>query len=75
MHWLVTPIYQRFKSLAQLGHLPKYAEESARARLYGKLLVALLIEEMVASARFISPWGYPLAEASRRDPSSQRDAA
>ena len=34
---------QGFKSLAQLGHLPKHDEVSAQAWLYGKLLVALLV--------------------------------
>ena len=65
MHWLVAPIYKRFKSLAH-GHLPKYADESARAWFYGKLLVALLVEEMGTSARYSSPWGYRLTAASVR---------
>ena len=41
--WQVELVFKRFKSLAQLGHLPKYDAESAKACLYGKLLVALLV--------------------------------
>ena len=33
-------MFKRFKSLAELGHLPKHDEHSARAWLYGKLFVA-----------------------------------
>ena len=35
--WQVEWVFKRFKSLAQLGHLPKYGDESAKAWLYGKL--------------------------------------
>ena len=38
-------MFKRFKSLAQLGHLPKYDDDSAKAWLYGKLLVALLVAD------------------------------
>lgn len=62
--WQVAPVFQRFKSLAQLGHLPKRDDESARAWLYGKLLVALLVEKLIRHASAISPWGYPLETAS-----------
>ncbi len=62
--WQVELVFKRFKSLARLGHLPKYDEESSKAWLYGKLLVALLIEKMVDHAASISPWGYHLAETS-----------
>ena len=62
--WQVELVFKRFKSLAQLGHLPKHADESAKAWLYGKLLVALLVEKLLAHARSISPWGYPLAAAA-----------
>ena len=54
-------MFKRFKSLAQLGHLPKHDDESAHAWLYGKLLVALLTEKLMAQAQAISPWGYRLA--------------
>ena len=44
--WQVELVFKRFKSLAQLGHLPKHDDESAKAWLYGKLLVALLVEKL-----------------------------
>ena len=56
--WQVELVFKRFKSLAQLGHLPKYDDESAKAWLYGKLLVALLVEKLIHHATAVSPWGY-----------------
>ena len=50
-------MFKRFKSVAQLGHLPKY-DDSAKAWLYGKLFLALLVEKIHHDARAISPWGY-----------------
>ena len=58
--WQVELVFKRFKSLAQLGHLPKYDDESAKAWLYGKLLVALLVEKLIRHANTVSPWGYSL---------------
>ena len=58
--WQVELVFKRFKSLAELGHLPKHDEQSARAWLYGKLFVALLVEILIGHARAISPWGYHL---------------
>lgn len=58
--WQVELVFKRFKSIAGLGHLPKYDDQSAKAWLYGKLLVALLIEKLTAYALSISPWGYLL---------------
>ena len=54
-------MFKRFKQLADLGHLPKHDDESAQAWLYGKLLVALLVEKLIGHATAISPWGYHLA--------------
>ena len=61
VRWQVELVFKRFKSLAQLGHLPKYDDESARAWLYGKLLLALLVEKIIRHAESVSPWGYDLA--------------
>ena len=60
LRWQVELVFKRFKSLAQLGHLPKLDPESAQAWLYGKLLVALLTEKIVRHARTLSPWGYDI---------------
>ncbi len=58
LRWQIELVFKRFKQIAALGHLPKYDEQSARAWLYGKLLVALLTEKMVQHANALSPWGY-----------------
>jgi hypothetical protein len=61
--WQVELVFKRFKQIAQLGHLPKQDPESAKAWLYGKLLVALLTDKLIWQARALSPWGYELAPA------------
>ncbi len=61
LRWQVELVFKRLKSLARLGHLPKRDDDSARAWLYGKLLVALLADKLVDHARAVSPWGYDLA--------------
>ena len=66
--WQVELVFKHFKSLAQLGHLPKYDNDSAKAWLYGKLLVALLVEKLIRHATSVSPWGYSLEAA----PAAQR---
>jgi hypothetical protein len=55
--WQVELVFKRFKQIAQLGHLPKQDVESSQACLYGKLLVALLTDKVLAEARALSPWG------------------
>lgn len=57
VRWQIELAFKRLKSLADLGHLPKYDAASSRAWLYGKLLVALLTERMQRYARAFSPWG------------------
>lgn len=56
--WQIELVFKRFNQIAQLGHLPKYEEESAKAWLYGKLFVALLTEKLIHHACAVSPWGY-----------------
>jgi hypothetical protein len=55
--WQIELAFKRFKSLAQLGHLPKSNAKSSRAWLYAKLFVCLLTEKLVAKADSFSPWG------------------
>ena len=62
LRWQVELVFKRFKSLAQLGHLPKHDDDSAKAWLYGKLLVALLVEKLIRYALDYSPWGYGMAQ-------------
>ena len=63
VRWQIELVFKRLKTLAELGALPKHADESARAWLYGKLLVALLGQKLERLGRDISPWGYRLPEA------------
>jgi hypothetical protein len=58
LRWQIELNFKRLKSIAELGHLPKYDDRSSRAWLYGKLFIALLTEKMVRVAKTISPWGY-----------------
>ena len=60
VRWQIELAFKRMKSLAQLGHLPKYDDHSSRAWLYGKLFVALLAQRLLRTGREISPWGYGL---------------
>jgi hypothetical protein len=67
VRWQVELVFKRFKSIAGLGHLPKHDDQSSKAWLYGKLLVALLIEKLIGYASSVSPWGYLL----EKSPTSQ----
>lgn len=58
--WQIELSFKRSKSILGLGQLPKHSDESSRAWLHGKLLVALLIERLIVEADSFSPWGYPL---------------
>lgn len=60
LRWQVELAFKRLKSIMGLGHLPKEDEESARAWLQGKILVAFLAQAIVDEGRLFSPWGYPL---------------
>lgn len=63
VRWQIELVFKRLKTLAELGALPKHADESARAWLYGKLLVSLLGQKLERLGRDISPWGYRLPGA------------
>lgn len=65
LRWQIELVFKRFKTLAQLGHLPKHDERSSRAWLYGKLFVALLTQKLIRVGRAISPWGYNLQQTSQ----------
>ena len=57
VRWQIELAFKRMKTLANLGHVPKYDDTSSRAWLYGKLLVVLLTEQMQQYAKPFSPWG------------------
>lgn len=58
LRWQIELVFKRFKQIANLGHLPKYDDESAKAWLYGKLFTALITEKIIGHAVSVSPWGY-----------------
>lgn len=62
IRWQIELVFKRFKQIAQLGHLPKHDDDSAKSWLYGKLVAALLTEKLVTHASSISPWGCTIAE-------------
>ena len=63
VRWQIELVFKRLKTLAKLGSLPKHDDQSARAWLYGKLLIALLGQKLERLGRDISPWGYRQPEA------------
>lgn len=62
LRWQIELVFKRLKSLAGLGHLPKYDDVSSRSWLYGKLFIGLLIEKLIRYASEVSPWGYCLSK-------------
>jgi transposase len=62
LRWQIELTFKRLKSIVQLGHVPKQDDQSSRAWLYGKLLVALLSQKLARVGSAISPWGYYLPE-------------
>ena len=64
LRWQIELSFKRLKSIAQLGHLPKYDDRSSRAWLYGKLFLALLAEKMARVGSTVSPWGYCLPQTA-----------
>ena len=61
--WQIELTFKRLKSLVSLGHLKKHDAVAARAWLQGKLLVAFLIDRLLAMAESLSPWGYAIEES------------
>lgn len=60
VRWQIELAFKRLKSIAGLGHLPKYSDASSRAWLYGKLLLSLLTEKIIRLSKNFSPWGFPI---------------
>jgi len=50
LRWQIELFFKRLKSILDVGHLPKYDPECARAYLCGKIFIALLIEAIIHSA-------------------------
>lgn len=66
--WQIELVFKRLKSIIGVGHLPKHNEESCIAWLYGKMLVAMLVERLYVEAESFSPWGYPICCPQRQQP-------
>lgn len=62
--WQIELAFKRLKSLIGIGHLKKTDIEGAGAWLQGKLMVAFLIENLIAAGECVSPWGYPITQDS-----------
>ena len=62
--WQIELLFKRLKSLLAVGHLPKHEDQSSRAWLYGKLVVALLTQKLIHLGSSISPWGYDLGSTT-----------
>ena len=58
--WQIELVFKRLKSILAVGHLPKHQEQTSRAWLYVKLMVALLTQKLIRFGTSISPWGYEL---------------
>src|SRR5260221_5884245 len=54
--WQIELVFKGFKQIAQLGHLPNYVGDSAKALLYCQLSVALLNVQLIAAANVTSPY-------------------
>ena len=68
--WQVELAFKQLKSILGLGHLPKINEETGKAWLHGKLLVALLAQAVILAGDFFSPWGYELQNQREKDTES-----
>jgi hypothetical protein len=62
--WQIELAFKRLKSILGVGHLKKTDPEGAKAWLQGKLMIAFLIESMIAAGERFFPWGYPLTRTA-----------
>jgi transposase len=58
--WQIDLTLKRLKSIMGVGHLPKHSDDSRVAWLYGKMVVAMLVEKFYQEAESNTPWGYPI---------------
>ncbi|MBE7561149.1 IS4 family transposase [bacterium] len=63
--WQIEMEFKRLKGLHHLDHVRAKDENLARTYVFGKLLGAVIVEEMTEGALAFFPWGFPLsAEAA-----------
>ncbi len=65
LRWQIELKFKTLKSVLHLGTVPTRSGALLNVYLLAKLLVAMLLEDLVASAESFSPWGYPIAAGSR----------
>lgn len=58
--WQVEMKFKTLKSVLHLGDLHVRTPELIRVYITAKLLVALLVDKLIAAADSFSPWGYPI---------------
>jgi IS4 transposase len=63
LRWQIEMKFKTLKSVLHLGNVPVRSPELLRVYVLAKLLVAVLIDEFIASAESFSPWGYPIPAA------------
>ncbi len=62
LRWQIELAFKRLKSILKLDHLRAHDPRLARTYLYGKLLAALILDELSTSALAFFPWGFPLLQ-------------
>jgi hypothetical protein len=67
IRWQVELAFKRLKSILGIGNLHSVDGESCKAWLYGKLLIAFLVEALTVAASAFSPWGYRIRPSTRFD--------
>lgn len=73
LRWQIELLFKRWKSLCGFDRLPNYLDETITAWLYAKVLLALLMQRMGASA--LSPPEQSLSPSRRRATASLGTAA
>ena len=60
LRWQIEIAFKRLKSILKLDRLRAHEPRLAKTYLFGKLLTALILDELCASAVSFFPWGYPI---------------
>jgi len=66
--WQIELAFKHMKSILSLGHLHKVSAGSIQAWIHGKLLVAFLVEALIAAGESFFPWGYELPATPQTQP-------
>ena len=61
LRWQIEMAFKRLKSILQLDALRAKDPELAKTYLFGKLLGALIVDELTVRAQAFSPWGFRLS--------------